>query len=125
MDKRIKITIEAALEKKATNIVVIDLKGLSSLTDCFVIMSSNSDRHTQAIAEEILLKMEKAGHQALGEEGITEGRWAVLDFGDFMVHIFYEPLRQYYDLEGLWADAPRIEWKEKEGIEIPSDSKET
>lgn len=103
-----KISLQAAIAKKAMEIVLIDLRGLSSVTDYFLIMSGNSDRHTQAIAEAILKKMEEKGYKPLGVEGLTEGRWVLLDFGELVIHIFYEPVRQYYDLEGLWADAPQI-----------------
>jgi len=107
-----KISLEAAMAKKAMEIVLIDLRGLSSITDYFLIMSGNSDRHTKAIAEEILKKMEENGYRPLGTEGLAEGRWILLDFGELVIHVFYEPVRQYYDLEGLWADAPRVNWEE-------------
>ena len=108
-----KISLQAAIAKKAMEIVLIDLRGLSSVTDYFLIMSGNSDRHTQAIAEEILKRMEEKGCKPLGIEGLTEGRWVLLDFGELVIHVFYDPVRQYYDLEGLWADAPRIDWEKE------------
>jgi ribosome-associated protein len=115
MEKQ-KICLKAAIEKKAMDIVLIDLRGLSTITDYFLIMSGNSDRHTEAIGEAILEKMEEAGYKPIGVEGLSEGRWALLDFGDLVVHVFYEPIREYYDLEGLWADAPRVDWEKKFGL---------
>ena len=110
MEKQ-KVCLKAAIEKKAIDIVLIDLRGLSTITDYFLIMSGNSDRHTEAIGEAILEKMEEAGYKPIGVDGLTEGRWVLLDFGDLVVHAFYDPIREYYDLEGLWADAPRIDWE--------------
>ncbi|HDD45071.1 MAG TPA: ribosome silencing factor [Candidatus Desulfofervidus auxilii] len=107
------ISLKAALSKKATEIVLLDLRGLSNIADYFMIMSANSDRHSQAIAEEILKKMEEKGHKPLGIEGFAQGHWVLLDFDELVIHIFFEPVRKYYDLEGLWVDAPRINWEER------------
>lgn len=88
--------------------VILEVKHLSSFTDYFVIASGNSDRQVQAIANHIEGKLGKQGLNPMGAEGKTEGRWALLDYGDVVVHIFYHPIREFYDLERLWADAPRI-----------------
>ena len=101
-------SLKAATSKKALDIVLLDLRGLSNITDYFLIISGNSDRHVQGIAEAILENMEKEGHRPLGIEGLSQGRWVLLDYDDVVIHIFYEPVRRYYDLEGLWADAPRL-----------------
>ena len=98
MEKQ-KICLKAAIEKKAMDIVLIDLRGLSAITDYFLIMSGNSDRHTEAIGEAILEKMEEAGYKPIGVEGLSEGRWALLDFGDLVVHVFYEPIRSIMTLK--------------------------
>jgi len=110
------ISLKAALDKKAIDIILLDLRNLSSITNYFLIMSANSDRHSQAIAEEILKRMEEKGYKPLGVEGFSQGHWILLDFSELIIHIFYTPIRQYYDLEGLWIDAPRINWEEKYGL---------
>jgi ribosome-associated protein len=102
------ISLKAAIEKKAIDIVMLDLRELSNFTDYFLIMSGNSDRHTQALAQEIIKKMEESGYNPLGIEGFNKGHWILLDFGEVIIHIFFEPIRTYYDLEGLWIDAPRV-----------------
>jgi len=99
---------QAALEKKAFNVTILELKKVSSLTDYFLICSGRSDRQVQAIAQSIEEKMGEQGVQPLGEEGKREGRWVLMDYDDVVIHIFYDQVRLYYDLEGLWIEAPRI-----------------
>jgi len=99
--------VDAALEKKATDIVLLKLKGLVSYADYSVICSGRSDRQVQAIAQAIEIKMGERGHRPLGVEGMREGKWVLMDYGDLVIHIFFEPVRNFYDLEGLWIDAPR------------------
>ena len=99
---------QAALEKKAFDITIVELKKASSLTDYFLICSGRSDRQVQAIAQSIEEKMGKQGIRPLGEEGMREGRWVLMDYDDVVIHIFYDQVRHYYDLEGLWIEAPRI-----------------
>jgi ribosome-associated protein len=99
---------QAALEKKAFDITILELKKDSSLTDYFLICSGRSDRQVQAIAQSIEEKMGEQGIRPLGEEGIREGRWVLMDYDDVVIHIFYDQLRRYYDLEGLWIEAPRV-----------------
>jgi ribosome-associated protein len=99
----------AALEKKAEDVVVLDLRGVSGYTDFLVIGSGGSDRQLEAIAESVEKDLTAAGHRAIGSEGQRGGRWVLLDFGDVVVHVFHADERVHYDLEGLWADAPRIE----------------
>ena len=98
----------AAIDKKAENVKVLDLTDISGFTDYFVICSGMADRQVQAISEGIEFEMEAAGREMLSTEGFAEGRWVLMDFGDVVVHIFLEALREYYDLENLWVDAPRI-----------------
>ncbi len=100
---------KTALEKKAFNITILELKQASSLTDYFLICSGRSDRQVQAIAQSIEEKMGEKGIRPLGEEGMREGRWILMDYADVVIHIFYEQVRLYYDLEGLWIEAPRID----------------
>ena len=99
----------AALEKKAEDVVVLDLRGVSGYTDFLVIGSGGSDRQLEAIAESVEKELTSHGHREIGSEGQRGGRWVLLDFGDVVVHVFHGEERAHYDLEGLWADAPRIE----------------
>lgn len=101
-------SLKAATSKKALDIVLLDLRELSNITDYFLIISGNSDRHVQSIAEAILENMKKEGHRPLGIEGFTQGKWVLLDYNELVIHVFYEPIRRYYDIEGLWSDAPRL-----------------
>jgi ribosome-associated protein len=98
----------AAIEKKAENVKVLDLSELSGFTDYFVICSGMSDRQVQTIAETVESTLESSGVELLSSEGLADGRWVLLDFGDIVVHIFLDALREYYDLESLWSDAPRL-----------------
>ena len=98
----------AAIEKKAEHLKILELTGLSGFTDYFVICSGMSDRQVQAIADSVESAMVSADHEPLSVEGYNDGRWVLMDFGDIVVHIFLDALREYYDLESLWADAPRV-----------------
>jgi ribosome-associated protein len=95
-------------ERKGEDIVILDVRGLSSVTDAIVLCSGFSDKHVQALAEHVLTAMKRAGRLPLNREGLQGGAWALLDFDDIVVHIFYDPIRRHYDLEGVWHDAPRI-----------------
>lgn len=99
----------AALDHKAVDLVILEVKKLSSFTDYFVICSGNSDRQVQAIAGHIEEKLKEGDIRPLSVEGKREGRWVLLDYGDVVIHVFYQPVREFYDLERLWADAPRID----------------
>ena len=95
-------------DKKAEDLVMLDLRGLSSVTDTLVVASGHSDRHVQAVSESLAQEMKNHGYMPLGVEGLKGGRWALLDYGDVIVHIFYQEIRLHYDLEGVWRDAPII-----------------
>jgi ribosome-associated protein len=97
------------LEKKAFTVRVLDVRRVSSLTDFIVLASGSSDRQVQAAAESVHLGM-KHQHalRPLGIEGMNEGRWVLIDYGDVMVHVFQEPVRQFYDLDGLWRAAAEV-----------------
>ncbi len=101
--------------------MILDLKGLSSVTDYLVIAGGHSDRHVQAVSEYLAQEMKKQGFLPLGSEGLQEGRWALLDYGDVIVHIFYREVREYYDLEGIWSDAPVIcdQRADPDGVSLP------
>ncbi len=99
----------AALDKKAEDIIILDVRGISSFTDYFVIMSGRSTRHVQGLADAVNAALCKKRNRESATEGLREGLWVLLDFDDVVVHIFYHESRSFYDLEGLWHDAPRID----------------
>lgn len=100
----------SAIDKKAENVQVLDLTRISGFTDYFVVCSGMSDRQVQAITDSIENNAgpKGAGSPILSIEGHSEGRWVLMDLGDVVVHIFLDALREYYDLEALWADAPKV-----------------
>lgn len=110
------LIVEAALGKKALNPILLEMKGVTSFTDYFFICSGTSDRQVQAIAEGIQNALEEEGVRPLGLEGTLEGKWILMDYEDVVVHIFLEPVRHFYDLEGLWLDAPRINLQKEVNI---------
>ena len=100
---------QAALDKKAEKLVILDVKEISSFTDYFVIMSGRSTRHVQGLADAVDSAVSKKRIKDGNTEGLKEGLWVLLDYEDVVVHIFYKDVRDFYDLEGLWHDAARIE----------------
>jgi len=103
-----------ALEKKAFDVRVLEVRGLSSLTDYLLLASGRSDRQVQAVAESVRLGLKKEhATLPLAVEGMNEGRWVLIDYGDVMVHIFQQPVREFYDLDGLWSEAVEIEVPEE------------
>jgi len=106
------LSVKAAVEKKATELVLLEMQGITSYTDYFLICSGKSDRQVQAIAQRIVEVLEEEGVHPLGLEGMSEGKWVLMDYGDVVIHVFLEPVRRFYDLEGLWIDAPRIDIEE-------------
>lgn len=107
--------VEAASAKKAERIVVLDLRGIASFTDYFVICSGTSTRQVQAIADEIVEKLKAEGTRPLHIEGYTVAAWILIDYGDLVVHIFEQQAREFYDLERLWRDAPLVSLPETAG----------
>jgi ribosome-associated protein len=97
-----------ALTSKAEDVVVLDVREMSSFTDYFVIMSGRSTRHVQALADSLEGELRSKRIKTSRTEGMQEGKWVLIDFGDVVVHVFYHEQRKFYDLEGLWYDAPRI-----------------
>ena len=110
-DKALLLT-RFALEKKARDLVVLEVRELTSIADYFIICSGSSDRQVQSIAQGIEENLSEAGHSPFSVEGANRGHWVLMDFSDVIVHIFYEPVREFYDLEGLWGHAPRVELPE-------------
>ena len=105
----------AALDLKANDLVLLDLEGVTDMTDFFLIASGTSDTHVRAVAQHIVEEMEKAGVKVHHAEGLTQGRWALLDFVDFVVHVFHPTLRSFYQLERLWSDAKVIPIAQPQG----------
>ena len=101
--------VRAALGRKAFDLVLLDVKKISSFTEYFLICSGRSDRQVQAIARSINEDLKKMGLHSLGMEGFEEGKWILMDYDDVVVHVFLDPVRKFYDLEGLWLDAPRVD----------------
>jgi ribosome-associated protein len=107
-DNELDIFVQAALEKKAEGVVVLDLRGLTSIADAFIICSGRSNRQVSAIADNIQRFLRKQAIKPLSVEGLGEGHWVLIDYGHVILHVFYESTRVFYDLEGLWADARRV-----------------
>ncbi|OGT97013.1 MAG: ribosome silencing factor [Geobacteraceae bacterium GWB2_52_12] len=99
---------ELAFDKKAYDIRALDISKVSTIADFLVIISGGSDRQVQAIADSIRIGLKKYG-KVNDIEGESEGKWIVMDYGDVLVHIFHDPMRSYYDLDGLWNMAPKLE----------------
>lgn len=104
----VKRAAQIALDTKALDVVLLDLRGVTDMTDFFLIASGTSDTHARAIAEHVMEEMKKEGFRANHVEGLEKGRWVLVDFVDFVVHVFHPTLRNFYQIERLWADAQSI-----------------
>jgi ribosome-associated protein len=104
----LKAALEAALEKKAENLVVLDLRAAASFTEYFILMTGLNSRQTAALAEVIERDLKTRNLRPIGLEGASRGEWILMDYGWFIVHIFSPAARDYYSLEKLWSDAPRL-----------------
>ena len=109
LDERVLAALHAAGEKKALEPVILDLREIASFTDYFVIVSGANERQVQAISDEIYESMKKSGHAAARVEGYKTAEWILLDYGDFVVHVFEQKARKFYDLERLWRESKRVE----------------
>jgi ribosome-associated protein len=96
----------AALDRKAEEVVLVDLRDKASYADFLVICSGSNERQLEAVADAVEKSLRGSGQRLIGAEGARGGRWVLLDFGDVVVHVFHQEERAYYDLEGLWSDAP-------------------
>lgn len=103
------LAVAAAEDKKAMNIVALDLKGVSLIADYFVICHGNSDTQVQAITTEVRKRVQEAGVEIRGIEGMNSARWVLMDLGDVIVHVFHRDEREYYNIERLWSDAKVVE----------------
>ncbi len=109
IDERLKTAIHAAGEKKGLDIVVLDLREIASFTDYFLIVSGTNERQVQAISDGVVDTLKKAGSPAARVEGYKTAEWILMDYGDFVVHVFVDKARRFYDLERLWRESRRIE----------------
>lgn len=112
--------VALAADLKAHDIVVLDLRGVTDMTDYFVIASGTSDTHVRAVADNIQAGLKAAGVSTTLSEGLTQGRWALLDYTDCVIHVFHPTLRQFYQLERLWGDAKTVSFDE--GSQRPEQS---
>lgn len=101
------ILAQTAVDQKAEDVVIIDIRGRTSYTDYFVVMSGRSTRHVVGLAEALEAKVRSKRVKASNAEGLEDGMWVLIDFNDVIVHIFYHDQREFYDLEGLWSHAPQ------------------
>jgi ribosome-associated protein len=108
MDPPLDLYIKAIQGKKALNVVALDVAEMTSYADVFIFCSGRSNRQVIAIAENIKTDLKKHKIKPLNVEGTKDGHWVLLDYGHVIIHVFYEPVREFYDLEGLWVDAKRI-----------------
>ncbi len=109
LDSALELYVRAILRKKAFDLVILDVRQLTSITDAFIICSGRSNRQVTAIAEYIQVSLKKEDIKPLSVEGKREGHWVLLDYGHVIIHVFYEPVRDFYDLESLWIDAEKIQ----------------
>jgi ribosome-associated protein len=102
------VAVEAIKDLKGNELVVLDLRGINDATDFFVIASGTSDAHVRGLAESVMEKMGRRGFSTHHIEGLNGGRWVLIDFVDFVVHLFHPEQRSFYQLERLWSDAPEL-----------------
>lgn len=112
----VKKAAELALERKASDVVVLDLRGISSATDFFVLASGSSDVQVRSIAEHIQVEMKSIGARPEHVEGLRAGSWVLLDYIDVVVHVFHSQAREFYQLETLWGDAPQTPFEDPEPV---------
>lgn len=109
LDERVLAALHAAAEKKAFDVVVLDLREVATFTDFFVITTGANERQVQAISDEVYESLKRSGSAAARVEGYKTAEWILLDYGDFIVHVFEQKARQFYDLERLWRESKRVE----------------
>ncbi len=107
--EKARLCLEIIRERKAIDPILMEVGRLTSFTDYFLVASGASSRQVQAISQHMARRMREEGFRPFGVEGEQEGHWVLMDYGDVVVHIFYQPVREFYDLEGLWTEAPRVE----------------
>ena len=121
-EKIVRAVAEAAIEMKATELTIVDVSGRTSFTDWFVLCNGSNSRQLKAIAEHIVCTCKgEQGLQPMGVEGGGEDKWVLIDLGDVIVHVFDQHMRGYYDLDGLWIDAPRVSPEELGIQDVPAE----
>ncbi|HEV3162952.1 MAG TPA: ribosome silencing factor [Isosphaeraceae bacterium] len=118
--ERARICARLGDENRGRDILLLDLRATTPLVDFFVIISAASRRQSSAIASEIDQEMKRLDERKLGIEGSEEGRWTLIDYGDFVVHVFSDEARAYYALEEIWGDASRLDWQDPSRVRPPS-----
>ncbi len=108
-DERVRAALHAAAEKKAIDLTVLDLRGVATFTDFFIISTGANKRQMQAISDEVVDQLKRRGSPAARVEGYQAAEWILIDYGDFIVHVFDEKARRFYDLEYLWREAKRLD----------------
>jgi len=122
LDSRLDLYVQAVLGRKAESVVALDVRGLTSIADAFIICSGRSNRQVSAVAEHVERFLKQKGIRPLSVEGRKEGHWVLMDYGHVIIHIFYTETRFFYDLEGLWVDAKRITTESlKAAIDVGTD----
>lgn len=125
LDERILRALHSASEKKADNLTVLDLRGVAGFTDFFIIATGGNKRQVQAIADEVVEQSKKHGTRAARVEGYQSAEWILVDYGDFIVHVFDDRARRFYDLERLWRQARRVDLSAAQVAQIGSLRKES
>ena len=121
-DAELDVYVKSALGKKAKDLVLLNVGHLTSLADAFLICHGTSNRQVSAIAEHIQRDLKKQGIKALSVDGLKEGHWVLMDYGHVVIHVFFETTRSFYNLEGLWSDARRIQTESlKQVVDCPDD----
>lgn len=103
--------VQAVSSRKAMDIVVLEIGPLTSIADYFIICSGHSNRQVSAIADYVISDLKQQGHRPLSVEGLRDGHWVLIDYGHVVIHVFFESVRGFYDLEGLWADSRRVKFE--------------
>ena len=118
LESSLDLYVKAILGRKAVDVVILDVRELTSIADAFIICSGRSNRQVMAIADFVVMDLKKQGIKPLHVEGKKEGHWVLLDYGHVIIHVFFEPIRSFYDLEELWIDAQRIIKPQEQRTEI-------
>ena len=105
----LRAALACAVDSKAVGPVLLDVSEVAGYTDWVLLLSGRSDRHVGGITEAIMRSLKDAGVRVIGTDGLQDHLWDLLDYDDFLIHVFYHPVRLHYDLEGMWTDAPRVE----------------
>ena len=117
------VAARAAASKQGRSVVILDVRELITITDYFVILSGSSDRQVKTLADEVVRELKARGVRPVRREGEVAARWVLLDFVDFVVHVFNQEQREFYRLENLWRDAPVVRWQDGEGaVDVPERS---